>query len=105
MPKVFRELVRLLVVVGIVAWLQPFTTMLEADDSTGRDFSQCVQACNAARLACNDRAIALCQEMFPNDETARDACKAAGKAECSVESDDCKLVCKAIKDGETPENP
>ena len=73
----------------------------------GRDFSRCVQGCNAIRKSCDAIVTDDCRAMFPGtpNKPARDACIAAGKAVCLVDSDECKLMCQAIKNPPTFEEP
>ncbi len=105
MPKYLRGGTRLLAALAVAALLMPLSATVMAQTS-GRDYSRCVQACNDARRACNDRCNTDCKAMFPNDSTARNACISACKnTTCNVESEDCKLACKAIKNGETLEEP
>lgn len=106
MPKFSRGVLRLLGVVAMVALLAPVATSL-VEGSAGRDFSRCVQACNDVRRACNDRCTTDCTALFPGsaNKTQRDACIASCRTICDTQSDDCKLICKAIKDGETIEEP
>lgn len=106
MPKFSRGVLRLFGVVALVVLLAPVVTTL-VDAAAGRDFPRCIQQCNFIRGACNDRCSTDCTALFPGsaNKPARDACIADCKAGCVDESNDCKLVCKAIKDGETIEEP
>src|SRR5262245_43578867 len=92
----------LLGAVALMALFQPLPPTLASD--AGRAFSRCVQACNEARKACDDRCKADCAELFPDDKSQRDACVDACKNICATESGDCKEVCLAIKNG-SPEEP
>lgn len=103
MPKFSRGVLRLLGVFALVALLLPVSSELIAR-AAGRDFPRCIQACNDIRKLCNDRCSTDCFAMFPNDKPLRDACIANCKnSVCVVESQDCKLVCQAIKDGSVEE--
>ena len=102
MPKVIRGGLRLLVAVMAVAMLQSYVTDLVADP--GRDFPRCIIQCNEIRQACRDRCDVDCAAAFPPG-AARDACIAACNDVCVNNSQDCKDVCRAIRDGETPEDP
>ena len=93
--------VRILGAIALVALVLPLTQALAA--SAGRDYSRCVHACNDARLACNDRCAADCDAMFPNDNSARNACVNTCHSACIAESADCKVACKEIKNPYTEE--
>src|SRR5262245_7108194 len=105
MPRYSRGVLRLVGALALFAALQPFSSLMQADDA-GREFSRCVQNCNDARKACDDLCVADCQAMFPGtpNKPQRDACIAACKADCLIEPDDCKLVCQNIKNP-SPEEP
>lgn len=71
---------------------------------SGRDFSRCVQSCNEIRKACHDNCSTDCKSMFPKG-SGRNDCVAQCKHLCVLESQTCKDICKANKDGVTPETP
>ena len=102
MPRYSRGVLRLVGALALFAALQPFSSLLQAEG--GREFSRCVQSCNDARKACDDLCVDDCRAMFPDSKPQRDACIAACKAICLVESDDCKLVCQENRNP-TPEEP
>lgn len=104
MPKYSRGVMRLLGVLALAVVLSPAVYTVAAG-SAGRDFSRCVQACNDARRECDDRCAADCRALYPNNKSQRDACTAACKAGCLSTSEECKLVCQAIKDGGCPTEP
>ena len=105
MPKYSRGVMRLVGVLALVALLTPAAVSVAAG-AAGREFSRCVQACNDARRACGDRCSDDCRELFPTNSAQRNACIAACKAICDGQSDECKLVCLAIKEGDvTPTEP
>jgi len=91
-------------VLALAVIIQSLAPQLVAG-SAGRDYSRCVHACNDARRACIDRCTPDCQELFPNDPARRDECISGCKALCLGESDECKAICRAIKDGGCPGEP
>jgi len=92
---------RILGAIALVALVFPLTHSLAA--SAGRDYSRCVHTCNDARATCNDRCAVDCEAMFPNDNTARNACVSICHNACLAESTDCKVACKEIKNPYTEE--
>lgn len=90
-------------VVGVLVILQPAS--LVAGGVPGREFSRCIQSCNDVRGVCGDICDEDCWALYPNDRPARDACKAACKDICAIESGECKIVCQAIKEEPSPEEP
>jgi len=93
---------RLVVVIALAALLWPMSQALS--ETAGRDYSRCIQSCNDARRSCNERCVIDCADMFPNSKTQRDACISACKdGQCLIESQDCKLTCKEIKNPYTEE--
>jgi hypothetical protein len=102
MSRPFARQLGLVGVLALMAMIQPLPPTLAS--SAGREFSRCVQACNEGRRACDERCKTECAELFPDSKTQRDACIAACKTVCSVESEDCKQVCQSIKNGH-PEEP
>ncbi len=103
MRSPIRGGLRLLGAVGLIAVMAPLSQVLA--QTSGRDYSRCVQTCNETRRGCDDRCTADCYAMFPKDVAGRNACKASCHDTCISESQDCKLVCKAQKNGETLEEP
>ncbi len=103
MPKAHRTAARLFAALALVALLQPLTYVMGA--AAGRDYPRCIHACNETRQLCTDRCSPDCTAMFPNDPARQSACVSACKDVCVSESKDCKLVCRAIKNGETFEEP
>lgn len=103
MPRYGKWVLRLVGALALFAALQPFSSLLQAD--AGREFSRCVQNCNDARKACDDACKPDCTALFPGDENqaARDACVAACKNSCFIESEDCKLVCQQNRNGHVEE--
>lgn len=104
MPKYSRGVMRLLGVLALAVVLSPAVYTV-ASGSAGRDFSRCVHTCNDAKAACNNRCSEDCFALYPNSKPQRDACIAACKTNCTTQSEDCKLVCQAIKNGECPSEP
>lgn len=78
---------------------------LLAAGTAGRDFSRCIQTCNATRKVCADNCQTDCRELYPNDKKLRDACVSACKTLCNDESDQCKMICQGIKPPPTEEQP
>lgn len=104
MPKFSRGVLRVLGVLAVVAIMSPMATSL-VSSAAGREFSRCIHTCNDTKATCNDRCSSDCFDLFPNDKPQRDACIAACKAICLVQSDDCKLECQAIKNPPCPTEP
>src|SRR5262245_58328472 len=103
MPKYARGGLRILGVLALAAVLTPSVVSLASD--AGREFSRCVQRCNDARRACNDACHPTCIALYPTDLAARTACISSCTAICDTESDECKAICKAIKNGGCPTEP
>jgi len=103
MPKSVRGGIRLLGALALVALLTPLSATIWSA-TAGRDYSRCIQACNDARRACNQRCSDDCKAMFPGDTNAITACVSACKnTTCVVESQDCKLACQEVKNPYTEE--
>ena len=95
---------RFLLAVAVAALLvAPFSRPLEA--SAGRDYSRCINGCNAVRQACTSRCSDTCRDLFPNDVAARNACLDECKGTCLQEDKECKDRCQAIKNGVSPTEP
>ena len=88
---------------GALAILVMLTSQV-AMSEPGRDYPRCIHQCNEIRRACRNNCAPSCAAIFPPG-AARDACVSACKDSCIRNSNDCKDVCRAIKDGETPEDP
>ncbi len=72
----------------------------------GRDFSRCIHTCNEVREPCLDRCRPDCREAFPGPlREERAACEDACEAFCVNQSQECKVVCQAVKDPPTVEEP
>lgn len=99
-----RSLTRLAVAAGIGCMLALAGSETVAND-VGRNFSRCINACNAARKACNQQCVADCQGMFPNDPAPRGSCQSQCVQTCVTNEHDCKVVCQAIKNGQSPNQP
>ena len=78
---------------------------LQSADTTGRDFSRCIRACIAAKQSCADQCLTDCRNLFPGDPQQQSACASACKTDCVATEDDCKGVCRAIKQGTSPNEP
>ena len=74
-------------------------------DTAGRDYSRCINSCNAVKQACTGRCADDCAILFPNDSVARNACVAQCKDICFLEDKECKDRCQAIKNGVCPSEP
>ena len=70
-----------------------------------KDYPRCIKACDAARTTCDGQCDPDCLALFPDNPEQRRACVDACHTVCLEEQQDCKLRCKAIKDGECPPNP
>ena len=95
------QVARLLAVIaltGLVLW-NPTPA------GTGRDFSQCVRSCNAIRMACQEGCSGVCEGMFDRGTAAYNACVSECVAICNTESEECKAICLAEKNDQTPEVP
>lgn len=103
MPRFSRGVIRSAVIVAYVALVQPFATLNLADPT--KDFPLCIQACNDARKACDNKCKDDCDILFPGGGAAFNACVASCKAICNTQSDDCKRICQEIRDGGTPPQP
>ena len=102
MRRSLRGVLGLLAAAGALALLQPVPLGM-AD--AAKEFPLCIQGCNDARALCDDQCKDDCLVLWPNDKPSRDACVAACKAICLVQSDDCKLECQSLKNGESPPEP
>ncbi|MGH9870164.1 MAG: hypothetical protein ACREAA_18630 [Candidatus Polarisedimenticolia bacterium] len=103
MPKYARGGLRILGVLALAAVMAPAAITLASD--AGRDFSRCIGVCNDLRQACTANCTPVCTSLHPVDLVARAACVSTCTALCDTESDDCKAVCKAIKNNPCPTEP
>jgi len=71
----------------------------------GREFSRCLLECNAAKQSCIERCNVDCKALFPGSSQQQDACRATCKNTCVEAQNECKAVCRAIKDGTSPNEP
>ena len=99
-----RSLTRLAVATGIGCLLALAGSQAVAND-VGRNFSRCINACDATRRACNQQCGADCKGMFPNDPVQRGSCQSQCVQTCVTTEHDCKVVCQAIKNGQSPNQP
>lgn len=102
MPDMRVKLLRVAAALALVAMIFPLATDLMAR-APGREFPRCIQACNDIRTACNSRCAPDCDALFPNDPALANDCSQLCKSICVSESQDCKLVCQAIKNGTVQE--
>jgi len=72
---------------------------------SGRDYPRCVQGCNSTRGACEDRCTNECADLYPTSATQRRACENACHGICVDQEQECKGICRNIKNGGTPEEP
>ncbi|HKY31410.1 MAG TPA: hypothetical protein VJV23_02655 [Candidatus Polarisedimenticolia bacterium] len=72
---------------------------------SGRDFSRCNNGCVVLRQNCDRQCQIDCKAMFPNNAGGRQSCQTACKDACVAEEKECKLICKAEKNEETPDEP
>src|SRR5262245_65979656 len=98
-----RKTTGILVFTFIIGALRMGSAGILAATTSGRNFSRCIQTCNATRKACADNCQTDCRDLYPNDKQLRDACVSACKSICSDESDQCKDVCQGIKPPPTEE--
>jgi len=104
MPKFSKGVVRLLGALALVALVTPAGTSW-VTGASGREFNRCIHACNDIKSSCNNGCSDQCFADFPNNKPQRDACIAACRAICLVQSDDCKLECQAIHNPPSPTEP
>lgn len=95
------RLVLSLIAAGVLLLPQP----ANAGGSAGRDFGRCTNACTEARQNCDRQCQDDCKLMFPNNSDGRLSCQTQCKDVCREQEADCKLHCKAIKEGESPNEP
>jgi hypothetical protein len=95
---------RLLGVLALAAVVHT-TSLTLAPAAAGRDYPRCVQTCNELRRSCEGRCDVDCNDMFPDDRTARQACLSTCKGQCGDEASDCKLVCLQDKKDNSPIEP
>ena len=105
MSRFIRGLGGLVLGLGLALIIQGHPANTALAESTGRDFSRCVQSCNDTKKACGNNCDGVCEDLFPGRGADFRACKTECKATCDSESDDCKLVCQNIKDQPSPEEP
>ncbi|HEY3176956.1 MAG TPA: hypothetical protein VGK94_14475 [Candidatus Polarisedimenticolia bacterium] len=79
--------------------------MQASPGDVGRSFARCIQACVAARQACNSNCETECKALFPGPNSGRGACMSQCVAVCIIADRECRTVCHAIKDGNSPEDP
>ncbi|HZI93745.1 MAG TPA: hypothetical protein VFE84_05850 [Patescibacteria group bacterium] len=99
-----RSVIRWAVAIGFGCSLALAGSTVIAND-VGRNFSRCVNACDAARKACSQQCVADCKGMFPNDPVQRGSCQSQCVQTCVTNERDCKVVCLAIKNGQSPSQP
>ena len=73
--------------------------------TSGRDFALCIQTCKAARQSCADQCQGDCLSLFPGNTQQQTACTSTCKNSCVTAEQECKEICRAIKDGTSPNNP
>lgn len=88
-----------------VGCLMALPVSLPLARSAGRDFPRCIHACNVARTNCEDRCQTDCTALFPTNASQRRACVSACHDICVNQEQDCKDRCRAIKNGESPQEP
>lgn len=74
-------------------------------ETTGRDFSRCVQTCNAARQSCSVQCLDDCRSLFPGSPQQQSSCISTCKSGCATAEQECKAICRAIKEGTSPNSP
>ena len=99
-----RNVHRVLVSLGAGLLLSlPISTL--SAGTAGRDYARCNTACNQLRQACDRNCQNECKQLYPNNSGQERSCQTECKDSCMSEEKDCKLRCKAIKNGETFEEP
>jgi len=102
MPSARRGLSLLVAGVGLTALLLSQIGTIQAD--AGRDFPRCVQSCNETRSVCRTQCNSDCDLLFPSGPE-RDACNDGCTDTCSGNSQECKGICKNIKNPPSDEEP
>jgi len=102
MSRSLKLAVRSLTALAIVGLL---LSMSHIEAASGRDHNRCTRSCNSAERLCKDPCFETCTEMFPGDDVAIGACTGECNATCRDAKHECKIVCNAIKDPTTPEEP
>ena len=97
--KLAMRSVTALAIVGLVL------SMSHIEAASGRDHSRCTRSCNSVERLCKDPCFETCTEMFPGDDVAIGACTGECNAACRDVKHECKIVCNALKDPTTPEEP
>jgi len=98
-----RSFTGLLLAVGTACLL--LASPRVAASEAGRDFAQCVLSCTSARATCDRQCGDDCRALFPQSAGQRDACVSSCVQQCMATEADCKSVCKAIKNGQSPNTP
>ena len=93
-----------LALLPILALLFLPASMPAANDA-GRDFARCVNSCVIAGQTCHGQCQVDCGRLFPPNSEGRGACVKACKELCISTRKECKMVCKAIKNGASPVDP
>ena len=99
MPRFRMILARSLAVLTLAMFLLPSVA------GPGRNVSRCNRACNEAERLCKDPCFSICQGLFPGDDVAIGACTGECNAFCRDTKHECKVKCRAERDGETPTEP
>jgi len=99
-----RSSTRLILALGLGNLLLAGGSMAAAGE-TGRDFAQCIHSCSSARAACGQQCVDQCKALFPQGSGPRSACVSRCVHDCEETGSDCKTVCKAIKNGQSPNIP
>jgi len=102
MPRAKRGLSLLVAGMGLTALLLSQMGTIQAD--AGRDFPRCIQSCNESRTACKAQCDVDCAALYPPG-AEQDACNSDCDGTCIGNSQECKSICKNIKDPPSPEEP
>ena len=100
-----RSLKSVALPLAVLAIVGLFVSMSPIEATSGRDHSRCTRSCNAAERLCKDPCYETCSEMYPGDNDAIGACTGECDRACRDAKHECKIVCNAIKDPTTPEEP
>jgi hypothetical protein len=90
--------------VGLAALLLTQFGAIEAGVA-GRDFGRCVVSCQGVKQSCNRQCNADCKAITPPDSQEREDCIFDCRVGCDDNGLECEVMCKAIRDAPTPEEP
>ena len=103
MPRAKRGLTLVVAGVGLAALLLIQFGTIEAGVA-GRDFGRCVVSCQGVKQSCNGQCNSDCKAIFPEGQERED-CIGDCHLGCEDNGLECEVMCKAIRDAPTPEEP